>query len=244
MNLSNNTILITGGTSGIGLELVRQFYGYNNKIIVVSGNQSNLDRVRTEFPEIEICFCDLADALSVQRLIEKCLLQYSDINVLINNAAVQYSYEWTAEPDGYKKIEAEIRINFISPAQLIYGLMPILISKSSSAIVNVSSALAFVPKKTAPVYCATKAAVHIQTKALRYQLENSPVKVFEIIPSLVETPMTHGRGTGKISPKQLVDEFLRNFKKDKPESNIGKTKFLRVLHRAFPQIAERILKHS
>lgn len=128
--------------------------------------------------------------------------------------------------------------------QIIYGLLPILTTKQNSAIINVSSGLAFAPKKSAPIYCATKSAIHIGTKAIRYQLENFNVKVFEIIPPFVDTAMTKGRGKGKITPKRLVDEFLRNFKNDKLESNIGKTKFLRFIQRIFPKIADKILKNG
>lgn len=244
MKLNKNVILITGGTSGIGLEMVRQFYELDNKLIVTSSNQDNLDKLKIKFPNISILTCDLSDSQSVRKLIDKCLTEYSDINIVINNAGVQKNYIWIEEKDGYEKIEHEIRVNFTSPMQIIYGLLPILTNKKSSAIVNVSSGLAFAPKKSAPIYCATKSAIHNGTKALRYQLEATTVKVFEIIPPLVDTAMTKGRGKGKISPKQLVDEFIRNFKVDKFESNIGKTKFLRIIQRISPKLADNILKNK
>lgn len=244
MKLSNNTILITGGTSGIGLEIVRQFYELNNKLIVTSSNQENLEKIKTQCPNIDIIVCDLRDYSSVRNLITECLNNHKDINILINNAGVQHNYTWTEEKDGYNKIENEIRINLTSPMQIIYGLLPILTIKPASAIVNISSGLAFAPKKSAPIYCATKSAIHNGTKALRYQLENSKVKVFEIIPPLVDTAMTKGRGKGKISPRKLVDEFIGNFEKDIIESNIGKTKFLRIIQRISPTLADNILKNG
>lgn len=244
MQINKNVILITGGTSGIGLELVRQFYDLENKIIVTSSNQGNLDRLTMKFPNISTLVCDLSDSLSVRKLVEKCLLEYSDINIIINNAGIQNNYTWTEEKDGYTKIQNEIQINFTSPMQIIYGLLPLLTTKPSSAIVNVSSGLAFAPKKSAPIYCATKSAIHNGTKALRYQLENTTVKVFEIIPPLVDTAMTEGRGKGKISPEQLVNEFLNYFKNDKFESNIGKTKLLRFIQRISPKLADNILKNG
>lgn len=128
--------------------------------------------------------------------------------------------------------------------QLIYGLLPLLTTKLNAAIVNISSGLAFAPKKTAPIYCATKSAIHNATKALRYQLETATVKVFEIIPPLVDTPMTEERGKGKILPKQLVDEFIKNFSNDKFESNIGKIKLFRFIQRIFPKLADSILKNG
>ncbi len=244
MQTNKNVILITGGTSGIGLELVRQLYDLENKLIVTSSNQENLDKLKIKFPNISILLCDLGDSLSVRKLIDNCLVEYSDINIIINNAGIQNNYTWIEEKDGYNKIENEILVNFTSPMQIIYGLLPLLTTKQNSAIVNVSSGLAFAPKKSAPIYCATKAAIHNGTKALRYQLENTTVKVFEIIPPLVETAMTEGRGKGKISPKQLVDEFIANLKNDKFESNIGKTKLLRILQRISPKLADSILKNG
>jgi uncharacterized oxidoreductase len=244
MQINRNVILITGGTSGIGAELVQQFYELNNKLIVTSSNQENLDKLKIKYPNISTIACDLGDSLSVRKLIDQCLKEFSGLNIFINNAGIQNNYLWTEEKEGYKKIENEVQINFISPMQIIYGLLPLLTTKQNSAIVNVSSGLAFAPKKSAPIYCATKAAVHNATKALRYQLETTTVKVFEIIPPLVDTAMTQGRGKGKISPKQLVDEFISNFKNDKLESNIGKTKLLRLIQRISPKIADNILKNG
>lgn len=244
MKINGNTILLTGGTSGIGLELVRQFYGFGNTIIVSSSSQKNLDNLKQEFPKLITIVCNLADSSSVQQLINQCLTEHKEINFVINNAGIQYNYTWNEETDGYNKIANEIAVNLTSPMQIIYGLLPILTTKQNSVIVNVSSGLAFAPKKSAPIYCATKAAVHIGTKALRYQLENSTVKVFEIIPPLVDTPMTEGRGKGKITPQQLVDEFINNFKNDKYESNIGKIKLLRFIQRLSPKRADNILKNG
>lgn len=244
MHINRNVILITGGTSGIGLEMVRQLNVLDNKIIVTSSSQDNLEKLKLQFPNITTLVCDLGDSLSVRNLVDKCLKDFSDINIIINNAGIQNNYTWTEEKNGYKKIENEIQINFTSPMQIIYGLLQILTIKQSSAIINVSSGLAFAPKKSAPIYCATKSAIHNGTKALRYQLETTNVKVFEIIPPLVETAMTEGRGKSKISTKQLVDEFISNFKKDKFESNIGKTKLLRFIQRISPKLADNILKNG
>jgi uncharacterized oxidoreductase len=242
MQSTNNTILITGGTSGIGLELVKRFYELNNNVIVTSSNSSNLDNLKNQFPNIKTIVCDLGDTNSVKQLINNCLANYPEINVLINNAGVQYNYDWLEDKDAFQKIENEITINFTSPMQLAYGLLPILKNKNEAAIINVSSGLAFAPKSQAPIYCGTKAAIHNTTKALRYQLEQTKIKVFEIIPPLVETPMTQGRGSGKITAAQLVNEFLSNFKKDKYESNIGKTKLLRLIQRLSPTLADKIMR--
>ena len=243
MIIANNTILITGATSGIGHELVRQLYKFN-KLIVVSGNSSNLEKLRTDYPGITVITCDLGKMNSVKQLISRCLDEFPQLNILINNAAIQNNYSFLCEKDGFDKIENEIAINLVSPLFLIYGILPLLMKNDNAAIVNISSGLAFSPKASAPVYCGTKAAIHNITRALRYQLENTKVKVFEIIPPLVDTPLAKQSNKTKISPKQLVDEFLSDFKKDKMESNIGKIKFLRILLRLAPGFADSLLKRG
>ena len=168
--------------------------------------------------------------------------KHRDANILINNAGVQYNYHFAEEPQILGKIEQEINVNFLAPLKLIALMLPLLKSNENSAIVNVSSGLGLVPKKQAPVYCGTKAGLHIFSKALRYQLRQT--KVFEIIPPLVDTQMTQGRGKGKISPDQLVEEFITAFKKDRYEVSIGKVKLLKFLNRWAPSLAESIMKRG
>ncbi len=244
MEQSNNTILLTGGTSGIGLELLRQFYDRGNKIIVASSNPERLNDLHSHFPGVSTVVCDLGDSKAVRKLLAHCLNTYPEINILINNAGIQYQYNWLEEEDGFYKISKELRVNLTSPMYLIYGMLPQLQKQQQAAIINVSSALAFHPKKSAPVYCASKAALHNLSKSLRYQLKGTGIKVFEIIPPMVDTPMTAGRGKGKLSPKQVADVFMRNFKRNRYESNIGKTKLLRFVGRIYPKAADAILKNG
>ena len=244
MNLRDNTILITGVTSGIGLALLTKFYQLGNKIIAVARDSERLNALTEKFPSIVPLQAELADHNSVENLISEIHKNHQDLNILVNNAGVQYNYEFGGADDNYKKIENEIRVNFTSPLQLCYRLIPILEKHKEAAIVSVSSGLGLVPKKSAPVYCGTKGGLHLFTKALRYQLEGGNIKVFEIIPPLVDTKMTEGRGSGKITAEQLTDEFIKNFERNKFEINIGKVKFLRMIQRVSPQIADHILKNG
>jgi short-subunit dehydrogenase involved in D-alanine esterification of teichoic acids len=111
-----------------------------------------------------------------------------------------------------------------------------------AAIVNVSSGLALAPKASAPTYCASKAGLHSYTKALRYQLETSGVRVFETLPPLVDTDMTRGRGTGKISADELAREFWSDWRANRYEMRIGKTKLLALVQRLAPALADRIMR--
>ena len=238
MKTSGNVVLITGGGSGIGLALAKKFQQAGNRLIITGRNKEKLIRVKERFPEIHIEVADIAREADIRRLAEN----HGDVNILVNNAGVQYNYILMKEPDAVRLIREEFDINLIGPVLLILYFLPILQRKNEAAIVNVTSGLAFVPKESAPVYCAGKAGLHIFSKSLRYQLESSNIKLFEIIPPLVNTVMTEGRGKGKISPDQLADEFWRNFKKDNYEVLVGKVKLLYWLNRIFPKIAERIMR--
>jgi uncharacterized oxidoreductase len=244
MKLTDNTILITGGSSGIGLALLESFYQLGNKIIIVARDIDKLKKIQIQYPDIDIFQCDLTKQTDIDDLIVFIEQNHSSLNVLFNNAAIQYNYDFSSEQNIINKIDYEVSANLTSTIKLCGLLLPVLLKNENSAIVNVSSGLAISPKKSAPVYCATKAAIHNFTKAFRYQMEGTNVKVFEILPPIVETPMTEGRGKNKISPAELVKEFMNDFKKDKEESYIGKSKLLKFVNRISPKLSDRILKNG
>lgn len=245
MKLSDNTVLVTGGGSGIGLALAKAFARHSGNTVIVCGrNAQKLEAVHAENPAIASFPCDIASDQDQQRLTEAITQKYPNFNILINNAGIQHNYSFPDTRSHTDVIEEEVNINFLAQVKLTDRLLPVLMQQPSAAIVNVTSALAVVPKQSAPIYCATKAAMHNFTKAIRYQLENTPVRVFEIIPTLVETEMTKGRGKGKITPEALAAEALRGIESDRYEIRIGKTKILFALHRLLPSVAERIIKNG
>jgi uncharacterized oxidoreductase len=242
MKIQGNKILITGATSGIGEALLKRFVSLDNQIIAVGRNEERL-KILSKLDERIIPFkCDVSNSEDLDRLILFVEQHHPDTNTLINNAGIQYNYHFPDEAQLLRKIEQEININFLAPIKLIALLLPILKTNDNASIINVSSGLGLVPKMQAPVYCGTKGGIHIFSKSLRYQLKHT--KVFEIIPPIVDTKMTKGRGKGKISPEELADEFIRAFKKDKYEINIGKVKLLKFINRILPKVAERIMKQG
>ncbi|MBD2766845.1 SDR family oxidoreductase [Hymenobacter sp. BT664] len=245
MNPSGNIVLLTGATSGIGLALTSHFLRHGNTVVAVGRRLDALAALQAAHPNtLYVRACDLAQRAQVDELVHYLEREHPDLNVLINNAAVQYNYDLLEGEDVVFRTEHEVQINLLAPLRLIGLLLPGLAAQPRAAIVNVSSGLAFAPKRSAPVYCATKAGLHVFTQALRYQLEATRIGVFEIIPPLVDTPMTAGRGQGKLTPEAVVAEFWPNFVRNRWESNIGKVKLLRGLLRLAPRLARRLLKTS
>ena len=240
MNITNNTVLITGGTSGIGLALAKKFLNKGNRVIVTGRDQEKLVRVQADFPKIITQAADMSRFEDVEQLSG----QFTDANILVNNAGVQYNYDFADPAIPLDYIKTELQTNLVGPLLLIRLMLPHLMTKQTAAIVNVSSGLGIVPKQSAPVYCGSKAGLHLFTKSLRWQLEASSIKVFEIIPPLVETAMTQGRGKRKISPERLVEEFWSGFQNDKYEMAIGRTKLLVFINRFLPKLADRIMRNG
>jgi short-subunit dehydrogenase involved in D-alanine esterification of teichoic acids len=242
MKLSGNKVLITGATAGIGLALLDVFLEKDNQIIALGRNEEMLKKLALKDPRIIPFVADLNQKSCLEELILFIEQKHPDLNILINNAGIQYNYHFLEEPYLATKIAQEINLNLTVPIQMIGLLLPTLERNKNSAIVNVSSGLALAPKRMAPVYCGTKAGLHIFSQALRYQLDK--IKVFEIIPPLVDTAMTAGRGKGKISPQQLANEFIQAFRKNTFEVNIGKVKWLKIIQRISPTLAAKIMKGS
>ena len=240
MILKGNKILITGATAGIGKALTEKFLLLDNQIIAVGRNKERLDEFAKLDKRIIPFQCDITKQTELDSLSLFIEQEHRDTNILINNAGIQYNYNFPDEIQLLAKIEHEINTNLLAPIKLIALLLPILKGNENAAIVNVSSGLGLVPKMQAPVYCGTKAGIHIFSKSLRYQLNK--IKVFEIIPPLVDTEMTKGRGKGKILPNQLADEFIKAFRNNKYEVSIGKIKLLKIINRISPALAERIMK--
>ncbi len=244
MKAQHNKILITGGTAGIGLAMAQLFLAHHNTVIVVGRRQERLNLVCEQNPGLLGKACDVsipAEREELQRWVQE---HHPDLNLLINNAAVQYNFSMLTDGVTGNDISQEVQTNLVAPVELCRLLLPILQQQRESAIVNVTTGLVFSPKKSAPVYCATKSALHTFSQALRYQLEGTSVKVFELLPPLVETQMTEGRGTGKIAPEQCAEALLRGLKRNQYEIPVGKVHLLRWLWRLFPVWAGRLLRNT
>jgi uncharacterized oxidoreductase len=222
-----NTILITGGASGIGLGMAEAFIREGNEVVICGRTQSKLDQARARFPQLHTVTCDIAGEEGRKYLFDRVTANYGNVNILVNNAGVQNAIDFTRGPEQLLKGENEIDINLAAPIYLSARFIPLLLQRKEAAIINVSSQLAFVPLAFLPVYCATKAALHSFTLSLRHQLKGTPLKVFELMPPRVDTDLGKGpRRTGGHTPAaipvgQVVDTMMDALKGDKLEILVG-----------------------
>ncbi len=248
MKLSGHKVLITGGNGGIGLQLAREFVARGNQVAICGRDTQKLAQAKTLLGDVKTIHSDLAIASQIPVLAREAAEQLGGLSILVNNAGIQrnFSFSQVDPMDIAGDIAEEIQINLTSLITLTAACLPMLKTTESAAVINISSGLAITPKASAPVYCSTKAAVHSFSQALRYQMEDTlpMVKVFEVIPPLVDTQMTRGRGDGKISPRQVAVETFRGLEANQYEIPVGKAKILRILYRLAPKIAAKILRNS
>ena len=191
MRLDQNTILITGGGSGIGLALAERFLRAGSNVIICGRRAHKLEEARAAHPELHTRVCDLADPSARAALFEWATREFPSINVLINNAGVQRRdfNVVQPQPEPWQRTHEELAINLEAPIQLTELFVPHLQRQAQPVIINVTSGLAFVPIAAMPLYCATKAALRSFTLSLRRQLAPAGIKVIEIIPPAVNTDL-------------------------------------------------------
>jgi len=230
MKLSGNTVLITGGGSGIGLALAEYFLKENNEVIISGRRKEILEVAKEKYPKLHIKVSDVSNETERTELLNWIRSEFSNINILINNAGIQQELNFKNGDEIIQKAVNEIRINFESPVTLSSMFIPLLSGKDNSAIINVSSGLAFVPIAVMPIYCSTKAALHSFSVSLRHQLKDSGIRVFELIPPTVDTDLDKGarRARGQtdfgIKPEAVAEETMKALSDDEYEIVVGAAK--------------------
>lgn len=192
MKTTGNTILITGGGSGIGRGLAQAFHALGNHVIVAGRRRPALDETTAANPGMASLELDIQDPAGIRSFAAELERRYPALNVLINNAGIMRAERLQAQPADLADAESVVATNLLGPIRLTAALLPRLQRQPHSAIVNVSSGLAFVPLASTPTYCATKAALHSYTQSLRYQLQGTTTEVLELIPPYVATHLLHG----------------------------------------------------
>lgn len=248
MKMKNNTILITGGTSGIGYEFARQLCE-ENTLIITGRDQEKLDIAKKELKNVHTFRCDIANPQEVTALYAQVSRMFPELNMLINNAGIMKKIDLQKEAD-INAFTQEIDTNLIGTIRMSTQFLPLLQKQKRAAIVNVTSALAFVPLANTPVYCATKAALHSFTDSLRIQLKNTNVKVFEVAPQVTETPLIDAfdrneqKSMNIMHVSKLVKIAIKKMECGISEIKPGQSGALKMISRFSPGFALKMLNKS
>ena len=204
MQMTGNTVLVTGGGTGIGRGLAESLHRLGNQVIIAARRREPLQAVAEANPGMQVWSLDQSDPAGIRRFATELTDRYPELNVVVNNAGIQRVEDLVNGEVG--AAEQTVAINLLGPIRLISALMPSLLRRPRAAIVNVTSGLAFMPSALTPTYCATKAALHSYTQSLRFQLRDTAVQVIEVIPPQVQTALQGERG---FDPKAMpLDEYV------------------------------------
>ena len=210
MNPSGNTILITGGGSGIGRGLAEAFHKQGNQVIIAGRRQSVLDETVAANPGMKSLVLDIEDPAAIKAFAAKVAADFPSLNVLINNAGIMNNENLAADtPEDLANAlftaESIITTNLLGPLRLTAALLPTLKKQPKATIVTVTSGLAFLPLAATPTYCAPQAAIHSRTQSLRYQLRNTNVEVLELTPPYVQTELQGAHQANDPNAMPLAD---------------------------------------
>lgn len=229
MNMTGNTILVTGGTSGIGLGLALRFHRAGNKVIVAGRRKDLLDEITARHDGVESVVLDVAEPASIVAAFDAVTGAHPELNVLVNMAGIMLP-EDLRDPGFLPTAEATVTTNLLGPIRMLAAFVPFLARQGDAAVINVTSGLAFVPLPVTPTYNATKAALHSFTESLRVQLAGTPVQVIELIPPAVRTTLMGQQDSEQAMP---LEDFLTeavSLLRDQPEAEeilVENVKFLR-----------------
>ena len=233
MKIKDNSILITGGATGIGFALAKAFVEEGNYVTICGRRKDKLMEAKDKIPQLHAVTCDISKAEE-----RECLHDLVDVNILINNAGILRMIDLRKGLPSLNG-ENEIETNLVAPIQLSTAYIPSLLKHEESAIINITSGLAFVPMAAAPIYCATKAAMHSFSLSLRYQLRNTVIKVFEVLPPIVDTELyKEARNELKnrsIPPSEVAKATLKALQWDEYEVAVGMAKDLKTGSRNNPE---------
>jgi uncharacterized oxidoreductase len=247
MKTTENTILITGGSTGIGYAMAKAFSEAGNEVIICGRNEDKLKDAQRKIPRVHIRACDVENKQEREDLFQWVVTNFPRVNVLVNNAGIQKEIDFSAGATLPLEQEREIEINFAASIHLCALFVPYFLrQKTDCAILNVTSGLAFIPLKIVPVYCATKAGLRAFTISLRSQLDESNIRVFEIAPPIVKTelhPEARARKQSDrgIAPEVVAAATLKAIRNDTFELIIGEAKSLKWASRIAPQLFHKLL---
>ncbi len=241
MKLRQRTVLITGGTSGIGLELARQLIARDNTVLITGRDSEKLRRAKAELPGVHTFQSDATNPEDIAALQGRVAAEFPACDVLINNAGIMRNLDVNT-PRALTDVTQEIDVALRGPIQMVQAFLPLLKGRPEALIVNVSSGLAFVPFPLSPAYSAAKAGLHAYTRCLRVQLKGSRVAVVELAPPGTETKLfreefqAEMKGQKAMPVKTFVDQAIAGIEAGKTEIRPGLSNVLYLLSRLAPGI--------
>jgi uncharacterized oxidoreductase len=242
MNITNKTVLITGGSAGIGFQIAKQLIEKGNQIIITGRNEDRLKKAAAQLNNAAYFAGDVTNEDDVNKLVDYLAENHPNLDVLINNAGNAFVYQLAAGAGAFEKAGAEMLTNYLSIIRLTEKLLPQLTSRPEAAIVNVTSIVVFAPSAALSTYAASKAALHSYTQSLRYTLKATPVKVFELMPPLVDTEFSKEiGGSNGIPPQAVATSLLEALESDTYEIHTGDTAHVYKVFLSSPQEAFNIL---
>jgi uncharacterized oxidoreductase len=247
MNMTNRTVLITGGGSGIGLALAKALIEQGNVAVAVGRDAGKLERARMAVPGLRTFVADVTNEEDRYRLYAWAGEHLPELDVLINNAGIARRLDFGAsdlDVDEIAGIDEEVATNFLAPIHLTARFLPLLRRRPSAVVVNVSAVLAYAPIASLSVHSATKAAVRSFTRSLRRQLADSSVRVVEIVPPVVDTPMQRDLAVPKLDPDLFARKVIRAIDRGVVDVHVGQAKVFRAGSRIAPEALFRLLNRT
>jgi len=246
MNITNKTILITGGGSGIGFQIAKQLSAKGNKVIITGRTEEKLRKAAEQLTGVSYIAADVNKTEDIDRLSAHLSDNFNGLDILINNAGQAYYCDLNTATDIAAKAAVEIQTNYLAVVNTIEKLLPLLKKSSEAAIVNVTSIVAFVPNSIITTYSTSKAALHSYTQSLRYALsKSSSIKVFDLMPPLVDTELSGGiGGANGIPPSEVADSLISAFEQDNFEIHTGNTAYIYELSRTAPEDAFKVMNQD
>lgn len=241
MNLQNNTILVTGGTSGFGIEFAARLLALGNTVIITGRNAEKLQETKRQLPAVHTMQSDVSNADDIIRLYKQVTRQFPALNIIINNAGEMRKIS-LHQPHELTDITREIEINLMGPIRMVQQFLPHLKKQKNAAIVNVTSGIALSPFPISPIYSGSKSGLRAYTQALRVQLKNTDIQVIELVAPGSSTPLNDKfrnedgfSASALMAPEKIVDAALKGMENDKDEIYPGLAKVMRVMSRIAPR---------
>jgi uncharacterized oxidoreductase len=241
MNIKNRTVMITGGSSGIGLQMAKSFLAAGAIVMICARAGQQLEQVKRENPAFEIFGCDLSNQQEVKELIEKV---GDRIDIWVNNAGIFQTYNFLNPDKTFDALQAELQLNFVAASLAISELIPYLKDKPEAAIVSITAGMVYVPLVMNPMYNASKAALHSFIVSARMQLKSTNIQIIEIAPPMVATKLTESMEGKKVSPLVIANAVIDAIKNKKESVLVGQVKSLVLMNKFFPKMMLNLLNKN